>query len=257
MDQQETRLAGGNVGGAVRVGDTVRRPTGPWTPAVHALLRHLEAAGLDGVPRVLGMDDAGREILSLLPGHSIDADTEIISDELLGAGADWLRRFHDAVRMFRPSGPLTWRGGERTLDDDQIICHHDPGVYNWLVSGNRLAGVIDWDMAAPGRPLDDLAFMAWTAVPLFRPIPAADAARRAALLAEAYGDVDPVDLMEHSVLRMTKATDRIEAGQRDGDPGMLNLAAIGEPARTRKRIAEFRARRPEITAALRERLQKR
>ncbi len=25
-----------------RLGDTVRRSTGPWTPAVHALLRHLE-----------------------------------------------------------------------------------------------------------------------------------------------------------------------------------------------------------------------
>jgi hypothetical protein len=33
-----------------RVGDTVRRSTGPWTPAVHALLRHLEWAGFDGAP---------------------------------------------------------------------------------------------------------------------------------------------------------------------------------------------------------------
>ena len=38
---EEIRLAGGNLGGAVRVGDTVRRPVGPWTPAVHALLGHL------------------------------------------------------------------------------------------------------------------------------------------------------------------------------------------------------------------------
>jgi hypothetical protein len=29
----------------VRVGGTVRRPTQPWTPAVHALLRYLEDAG--------------------------------------------------------------------------------------------------------------------------------------------------------------------------------------------------------------------
>jgi hypothetical protein len=35
----EERLDGGNAGGAVRVGDTVRKPAGPWTPAVHA--RHV------------------------------------------------------------------------------------------------------------------------------------------------------------------------------------------------------------------------
>jgi hypothetical protein len=28
--------------GVVCVGDTVRRPSGPWTPAVHALLTHVE-----------------------------------------------------------------------------------------------------------------------------------------------------------------------------------------------------------------------
>lgn len=250
VDDRETILTGGNVGGAVRIGDTVRRPTGPWTPAVHGLLRHLESAGLDGVPRVLGIDGSGREILSYLPGHGIDVDNESVSDELLAAGAAWLRRFHDAVGTYRPSGPVQWRGGEHTLGEDEIICHHDPGVYNWLVSGDRLAGVVDWDMAAPGRPLDDLAFMAWTAVPLFRPIPTADAARRTMLMTGTYGGADPVDLLEHSALRMARATDRIEEGQQDGDPGMLNLAAIGEPARTRRRVAEFRARQPDIVAAL-------
>lgn len=248
---EETRLAGGNVGGAIRVGDTVRRPTGPWTPAVHALLRHLEGAGLDGIPQVLGIDESGREILSFLPGRSVDVDNEVVSDALLAAGVSWLRRFHNAVRTYRPSGPVEWRGGPRTLGDDEIICHHDPGAYNWIVSGDRLVGVIDWDMAGPGRPLDDLAFMAWNSVPLYRPIPVRDAAHRLALMADTYGDVDPLDLMEHSVVRMTKATDRIAAGQQAGDPGMLNLATVGEPAQTRRRITDFRGRRPEIAAALR------
>src|SRR5262249_49783642 len=42
--------------------DTVRRPAGPWTPAVHALLTHLHAAGFHGAPRPLGIDEHGREI---------------------------------------------------------------------------------------------------------------------------------------------------------------------------------------------------
>jgi hypothetical protein len=41
----EVPLGGGNMSsGVVRVGDTVRRPAGPWTPAVHALLTHLRDA---------------------------------------------------------------------------------------------------------------------------------------------------------------------------------------------------------------------
>ena len=41
---QEVELTGGtaNQGLVVRVGDTVRRPWRPTTPATHALLRHLE-----------------------------------------------------------------------------------------------------------------------------------------------------------------------------------------------------------------------
>lgn len=65
----EEPLGGGNVSAAVvRIGDTVRRPTGPWTPAVHGLLRHLEQVGFLGAPRVLGSDEQDREILEYVPG---------------------------------------------------------------------------------------------------------------------------------------------------------------------------------------------
>jgi len=51
----EEPLRGGNMtGGVVRVGDTVRRPAAPWTPAVHALLDHLQAVGFRGAPRAHG-----------------------------------------------------------------------------------------------------------------------------------------------------------------------------------------------------------
>jgi hypothetical protein len=61
----EERLEGGNVGGAVRVRDTVRRSAGPWTPAVHALLAHLADKGFTGAPRPLGFDEQGREVLTV------------------------------------------------------------------------------------------------------------------------------------------------------------------------------------------------
>ena len=71
---EEVHLAG-NVGGAVRVGGTVHRATGPWTPAVHALLAYL-ADRVPHIPRVLGYDDRGREVLSYLPGRVLDEDRE-------------------------------------------------------------------------------------------------------------------------------------------------------------------------------------
>jgi hypothetical protein len=66
----------------VRIGDTVHRPTGWWTPSVHALLKHLEAVGFKYAPRVLGFDDQGREVLSYIEGKSgKDGWTKITTDE--------------------------------------------------------------------------------------------------------------------------------------------------------------------------------
>jgi hypothetical protein len=45
--------------GAERLGDEVHSATGPWTPAVRALLRYLESAGFEAAPRVLGLDEDG------------------------------------------------------------------------------------------------------------------------------------------------------------------------------------------------------
>ena len=69
----ETTFADGNVSAVVRVGNTVRRAPGPWTPAVHALLRHLERAGFLGAPRARGFDERGREVLTFVEGETIPA----------------------------------------------------------------------------------------------------------------------------------------------------------------------------------------
>lgn len=50
----EEPLVGGNVTSVTRVGDTVRRSVGPWTPAVHELRTYLEALRFRYAPRVLG-----------------------------------------------------------------------------------------------------------------------------------------------------------------------------------------------------------
>jgi hypothetical protein len=65
---REIPLSGGLVTFVVRVGETVRRATGPWSPAVHALLRHLDDNGFDGASRFVGTDHRGREILTFNNG---------------------------------------------------------------------------------------------------------------------------------------------------------------------------------------------
>src|SRR5215217_2180669 len=70
-DDVEEGLAGGDMTVVVRVGDTVRRDAGPWTPTIHAFMRHLRASGFPMVPRPLGLDDRGREVISLLPGETL------------------------------------------------------------------------------------------------------------------------------------------------------------------------------------------
>lgn len=97
MGLAQESLAGAGKGREVwRVGDTVRRSVGPWTPAVHTLLRHLESVGFDGAPRVLGIDDQGREILTFIPGE--EGWNNPWSDEALIQAAQLIRRYHDAVR---------------------------------------------------------------------------------------------------------------------------------------------------------------
>src|SRR6478609_3425652 len=92
----------------VRVGDTVRRAAGPWTATIQAFMSHLHASGFSMVPQPLGIDDRGREIISLLPGTvaTYPLPQFIWSDATLIAVARVLRAFHDASVGFlaQPGG---------------------------------------------------------------------------------------------------------------------------------------------------------
>jgi len=66
----ETPLVGDGVTpGIVRVGDTVRRPTRPFTASVQTYLAHLKSRGFTAALRPLGTDEQGREVLTFLPGE--------------------------------------------------------------------------------------------------------------------------------------------------------------------------------------------
>jgi hypothetical protein len=110
----EERLKGGYQDGAVRVADTVRRSTGPWTPAVHALLAHLADKGFTGAPRPLGFDERGREVLTFLEGETIGnrkpRPARVHAEDTLDQVARWMRACHQAVADFVPPPGAVWRG---------------------------------------------------------------------------------------------------------------------------------------------------
>ena len=246
-------LPGGSGGVWRRRGDDgvvrVHRPTGPWTPAVHELLAHLAAQGLDGIPAVHGIDDDGLEVLEFLPGETLDPEATVAPERALAGAAAWLRRFHDAVRDFRP-GQREWRQGMQDLGPDELICHNDPGLYNWVIAGDRFAGMIDWDRAGPGRPLDDLAFLCWTGVPLMRETPIENAAARLALAAGEYGGVTAEELLGAVDRRMRLISERWAAGIERGDPGTLALRDAGIMDRHHARVRAYADRRGALLEAL-------
>jgi hypothetical protein len=169
MSEGETPLEGGftNAGRILRVGDTVRRPSRPTTPATKALLDHLERAGFDGAPRFLGIDDRGREVLSYVAGEAaVEPLPEwALTDEALVSVAELLRRFHEAAASFdatRHAWPLAvpaeFRGG--------TVCHNDPNLDNVVGVGGRAVALLDFDLASPGSVAWDVACAARLWAPL-------------------------------------------------------------------------------------------
>lgn len=151
LSEQEIPLAGGQVNGAVRVGDTVRRATRHDTRMQQALLAHLERKGFEHAPRFLGHDDQGREILTYLPGEVL-FDKDDFSDEQLSDAADLLRRFHDCTTDFPP---VHAAGAE-------VMCHNDWTPANTVLVDDKPAGMIDFDTIMPGTRLWDLTYSVWT-----------------------------------------------------------------------------------------------
>jgi hypothetical protein len=169
VTQQEIPLHGGNTSIVVRSGDTVRRNAGPWTPAVHALLRHLEYVGFTGAPRALGIDERGREVLSYLEGEcgEYPLAPHWVTDEALVTVATMLRMFHDAQYGFRPPPGAVWRSFGPPPPDTEVICHHDAAPHNVIWRPDGTLSLIDFDLASPGARIYDVAYAAWTWVPLF------------------------------------------------------------------------------------------
>jgi Phosphotransferase enzyme family len=187
VSDDEESLPGNVTIGAVRIGNTVRRPVGPWTDAVDALLMHLHAVGFRGAPRCLGRDDLGRQVLEYVHGQIGDPAGTYSVTELASIG-QLLRDYHVAVAEFQPPAAMVWN---RLIppDAEELICHNDAAPWN-LVKADRGWVLIDWDAAAPGSRLWDLAYSAQSMAGLSSAEPPQTAAERLRAFVDGYGLID-------------------------------------------------------------------
>ena len=220
---QERVLTGGNMGGAVRVGASVRRSADVWSPTIQRLLRHLRKQGLDWVPEPLGRDEIGRDNVSYLPGDvpRYPLPDWIWREDVLLDAARRLAQLHDAGAGFDLTDAV-WQ--VPVHEPVEVICHNDFAPYNMVFTDGRLTGVIDWDTASPGPRVWDLAYLAYRLVPLTHPANddglrshVAEREHRLRLLCDAYGhhlgpaEVVPVTVQRlHDLAAFTQA--RADAG---------------------------------------------
>ena len=216
-------LPGGLVTTVVRIGNTVRRAQPEDRDYVHAVLGWFERHGWDGARRFLGTDELGREVLSFIEGHVAWEPAQqpsVTSDASLARVAGLVREFHDLT-----AGTPLAAGAE-------VVCHNDLSPRNTVYrdSGMGLAPVafIDWDIAAPGERIHDIAHVCWQYLNLGSAVgdPAA-ASRRIRLLCEAYGLPDRSRLLQTILWWQERCWRGIESKAASGDPAMTRLRDSG------------------------------
>ncbi|MGW0615223.1 phosphotransferase [Streptomyces sp. NPDC002788] len=217
----ESPLPGGFVNAVVRVGDTVRRPAS--SKFVGDLLRLLEAGGWSGAPRYLGVDDEGREVLSHLEGHVAWEPRQpaaVSSDESLVTVARLVREFHDLTT------------GTPLARDQEVVCHNDLSPKNtvYQLCGGELRPVafIDWDLAAPGARIHDIAHVCWQYLDLGPSVTdVQEAARRMRLIVDSYELSDRRRLVPTILWWQDRCWRGIETQADAGDVAMARLRDAG------------------------------
>jgi Ser/Thr protein kinase RdoA (MazF antagonist) len=139
-----------------------------------SLLKIFEQQNFHGAPKYLGQVD-DKDILSYIEGD-VPAKFQPWSNDQVRAAACLLREMHDATRGSDLAGRF------------DVVCHHDPGPNNFVFQDGVPVALIDFELAAPGGRLEDVAYMAWTwSISSKQVMPLEDQAAQVRLIAEVYG----------------------------------------------------------------------
>ncbi|MBV1948842.1 phosphotransferase [Streptomyces sp. BV129] len=185
-----------NAGAVFRRGSLVVRPAPPTAPALHAHLRALGELGFDAAPTPLRLTPDGREQLTYVPGDVAlpPFPRWVMTETALRSVGSLLRRLHDACAAVPVDTRAAWPRALADPEGGTMLCHNDVCPENVVFRDGRATALIDFDLAAPGRPLWDVAMTARYWVPMLDPASAAalhpaglDAPARLRVLADGYG----------------------------------------------------------------------
>lgn len=258
------KLAGGtaNAGAVFRRGAWVERPAPDHVHALHAHLLALEESGFDAAPTPVGLTEGGRERLTFVPGDVAlpPFPSWAMTTPALESVGVLLRRLHEASAGIAVDRDVAWPRDLADPEGGTVVCHNDVCPENVVFRDDRAAALIDFDLAAPGRPLWDVAMAARYWVPMLDPESAAalypagpDASARLRTLADGYG-LSPEDraALPGMIERATEVCRAFVARRvADGDPVHLRvLAERGGWQRWDRVQAWLSAHRGTFTAAL-------
>ena len=162
MSQRPHQVIGPNRAELYADGEVVRFPDKPWTPAIHAFLRHLEDAGFAGAPRVVEHGSGGRGSQALSYPEGELQYTRAWTDKRITALGALLREFHEVAQRFTPPEQAVWK--------PWFIRHVRPATgfgqgevapWNILARDGEPVAFVDWQYAGPMDPFVDLAQAAW------------------------------------------------------------------------------------------------
>jgi hypothetical protein len=241
----EQSLPGGFVNRVVRDGHLVRRDPGDRAEFVHDLLCYFEQRGWTGAPRFLGVDEQCREMLTFLDGYvAWQSPTDRVSSiESLGKVATLVRQFHDLT------------AGTTLAADQEVVCHNDLSPKNTIYQdsgeGLRPVAFIDWDVAAPGSRIHDVAHMCWQYLDLGPTVnDLAATSHRLRLMCDAYGLTDRSKVVDTILWWQDRCWRGIEAGAEAGDAAMAGLRASGAVASVQAAHEWVLAHQAEMETAL-------
>jgi Phosphotransferase enzyme family len=239
-----------------RIGDTVHREAGHWTPQVHRLLSLLHAKGVAGVPKPMGMDEKGREVLTFLHGEvgaSPLAGTQR-SEVVLLQAAKLLNTIHEATAEVARQWTTGWRVPVRM--PAEVVCHGDFAPYNCVFIEGDLVGVFDFDFAHPGPRLWDLAYALYRFAPLADPCESegfgtpAEQARRMRIFCDAYGLADRTNLLSMVRTRIQSMVDFLLEGLTVRDARRMAAVEAGHLRLYQRDLVYIELNRAEFESAL-------
>jgi aminoglycoside phosphotransferase (APT) family kinase protein len=136
-----------------------------------------------------------------------------------------LRALHDTTREFVSAPDAVWTTDLADPQGGEVVCHNDVCIENVVISSGKVVGLLDFDFAALGRPVLDLAMTSRYWVPPRDPTSAAATKRdrldpfaRLRMLVDGYGAIEQVRrdftgvLMEIEEVALQFVLNRVDQG---------------------------------------------